>query len=141
MNELANCANCNSVFVKNIRNICRDCYQAEEEAFEIVYRFLIQRKNREATLTEIVEATGVEEKLIIKFIKEKRLRTSQFPKLGYPCEQCKTDIVTGRLCSNCSQKLVSELEKIDNIDAQRTKAQQERERHAKIYYSFDQQKK
>src|SRR5690625_6316215 len=75
MHELANCANCNQVFVKTVRDICRDCYEAEEKAFEIVYRFLSKRKNREATLKEIVEATEVEESLIIKFIKEKRLRT------------------------------------------------------------------
>src|SRR5699024_11374641 len=87
MGELANCSRCNNVFVKTLRDICQQCYREEEEAFETVYRFLSQRKNREATLMEIVEATGVEEELVIKFIKEKRLRTSQFPKLAYPCEK------------------------------------------------------
>src|SRR5690625_7876288 len=86
MIELGNCAQCGEVFAKSLRDICPRCYREEEEAFEIVYRFLMKRKNREATMNEIVEATKVKEELIIKFIKQKRLRTSQFPQLAYPCE-------------------------------------------------------
>src|SRR5690625_5510094 len=84
MIELGNCAQCGEVFAKSLRDICPRCYRDEEEAFEIVYRFLMKRKNREATMNEIVEATKVKEELIIKFIKQKRLRTSQFPQLAYP---------------------------------------------------------
>ena len=141
MNELANCANCNQVFVKTVRDICRDCYEAEEKAFEIVYRFLSKRKNREATLKEIVEETEVEESLIIKFIKEKRLRTSQFPKLAYPCKKCKRDIVSGRLCQTCSEELIHGWEQHEKIETRRAEAQQEREKQANIYYSYDHKEK
>src|SRR5690625_6060204 len=100
MAELANCVCCEAVFVKNIRDICESCYKQEEKDFETVYNFLKQRENREATLQEIIKATEVDEKLIIKFIKTNRLRTSQFPKLAYPCEKCGTDRKSTRLNSS-----------------------------------------
>src|SRR5690625_899043 len=100
MAELANCINCGVVFVKNIRNICRNCFEAEEKAFETVYQFLLPRKNRQATIIDIVDATGVEEKLIIKFMKEKRLRTSDFPMLAYGCDRCGKDRKSTRLNSS-----------------------------------------
>lgn len=139
MGELANCSRCNQVFVKSVRPICRNCFEEEEEAFKIVYRFLSKQKNRSATLVEIVEATEVEEELIVKFIKEKRLQTSQFPNLGYPCEQCKEPITSGRLCKNCSKELLTELDRQEQIE-QRTKELQERERkreNEQIYFSIN----
>src|SRR5690625_6638686 len=87
MAELENCTRCDAVFVKTTRDVCQTCYQQEEKDFEIVYNFLRQRKNREATLQEIVAATDVGEGTIIKFVKSKRLRTSQFPKLAYRSEE------------------------------------------------------
>src|SRR5690625_6145315 len=78
MQELDNCANCGKLFVRTTRTICRECYKEEERQYEIVYNFLKQRANREATIPEIVESTGVKESLIIKFVREKRLRSSQF---------------------------------------------------------------
>ncbi|GAB3802900.1 TIGR03826 family flagellar region protein [Virgibacillus kimchii] len=131
MAELANCARCDAVFVKGIRDICPSCYQEEENAFNIVYQYMRQQKNREATMAEIVEATGVEEAWIIKFIKEKRLLTSRFPRLRYPCEKCGKPIDQGRLCSSCSKELKADLELHEN--------QQKREKEAKkkTYYMFD----
>src|SRR5699024_12769202 len=83
VSELANCVRCGDVFAKQTRNTCPDCYKEEEEAFDKVYRFLRDRKNREATLDEINRATGAEKDLIIKFRKERRLRTSVFQTLEY----------------------------------------------------------
>lgn len=136
MANLSNCSRCGKVFAKTIRDVCPDCYREEEEAFKIVYRFLSQRKNREATLDEIVKATDVDEELIIKFIKENRLRSSQFPKLAYPCERCGVDIVEGRLCHNCSQDILNQVERHEELEA-RERARQERLEQEKTYYSFD----
>lgn len=142
MGELANCSRCNEVFVKSVRPICRDCFEEEEEAFKLVYRFLSKQKNRSASLVEIVEATEVEEDLIVKFIKENRLQTSQFPNLGYPCKKCKEPIVSGRLCVNCSNELLTELGRQEQIE-QRTKELKNRERERKnehIYFSINRNK-
>src|SRR5690625_558420 len=137
--KLSNCANCGKVFAKSVRDICHDCYKKEEEAFTIVYRFLSKRKNREATLSEIVEATGVEEELIIKFIKQNRLRTSQFPKLAYPCEQCGVDIVEGKLCANCAETIRKEYERHERLE-QVKKEREEREQEP-VYFTMQKNKK
>lgn len=106
--ELTNCANCGAVFAKNVVDICPKCYREEEKAFEIVYKYLRQQKNRSAVLHEIAEATGVEEDLIIKFLKQNRLRAANFPQLKYPCESCGNPISEKTLCSSCSSKIVSD---------------------------------
>jgi len=139
MIKLGNCAHCGEVFAKSVRDICPKCYRKEEEAFKIVYRFLMNRKNREATLQEIVEATNVKEELIIKFIKQKRLRTSQFPKLAYPCEMCGNDIIEGRLCEECSSGIKKEIEFHDKIEEIRK--QRNTEETQSVYYSIHKNKK
>jgi|SRR5690625_5011701 len=138
MSELGNCAQCGAVFAKTIRDICHDCYLKEEEDFKTVYRFLTKRHNREATIQEIVAATGVEEDVIIKFMKENRLRSSRFPKLAYPCEQCGTNIVEGRLCYTCSSKIKTELDVHHKMEKS-LKEMQERE-HKSIYYTLKKKK-
>ncbi|WP_226037123.1 TIGR03826 family flagellar region protein [Aquibacillus saliphilus] len=136
MGELANCPNCNALFVQGIRDICQDCYKIEEQAFRTVYDFIKQRKNRQATIAQIVEATEVDEELIMKFVKEKRLRASQFPNLTYPCEKCGKGINDGILCGSCSSELVNDLqtqEKIDQVSA-RNKQQEQSESHTYVSY-------
>lgn len=136
--ELGNCSQCGEVFAKGLRDVCPKCYREEEEAFKIVYHFLMKRKNRQATLSEIVEATKVKEELIIKFIKQKRLRTSQFPKLAYPCEMCGNDIIEGRLCGDCSKGIKKEIEFHDKIE--KIMEERNKEEGRSIYYSIHKKK-
>lgn len=93
------------------------------------------RKNREASLTEIVEETGVSGKLITKFIKEKRLLVSQFPNLGYPCEKCGDKIKAGRLCKSCSEELLQNLDN-ETRENERAKRLKETDNKQAVYYSY-----
>lgn len=136
MGELANCTRCNEVFVKTSRDICPKCYQEEEEAFQTVYRFLAKRENREATLDEIVKETGVEEELITKFIRTNRLQRSRFPKLAYPCERCGVEIVTGKICLECSKDIRDSFQQHEKL-AKRQEKLQEEEDKINTYYSID----
>ena len=61
-------------------------------------------------MLQVVEETGVDEELIMKFIKQGRLRLVNFPNLSYPCEKCGAPIKEGLLCKNCAQSLRTELE-------------------------------
>lgn len=141
MGELANCARCGAVFVRTLRDICQKCYKEEEEAFETVYQFVRNQKNREATLSDIVEATGVDEKLIIKFIKEKRLHTSQFPYLAYPCERCGNDIASGKLCADCSKELLDDLARQEELEKRSDQLKAKEKKQANIYYSINKEKR
>lgn len=132
--KLKNCESCGAVFVDPVRDICRDCYYEEEEAFQKVYRFLSEKKNREATISEIVAATEVEEELIIKFMKQNRLRASQFPKLAYPCENCGVDIVEGKLCASCAGELKRDLATHRKIEQIRDEMKRDQD---PVYYTIN----
>lgn len=133
MAELRNCTRCGGIFAMNIRDICPKCYRKEEDDFQTVYRFLTKRQNKEATIHEIVGATGVEEEAIIKFLKQNRLRASQFPKLVYPCEKCKSLISQDRLCSNCTEEIKSELKHYDELE----RITEERKKKESIYFTMN----
>lgn len=118
--ELTNCPSCDTLFVKNkFRDVCDACYKEEEKKFELVYQYIRKRENRTAMMSQVVEATGVDEDLIIKFIKSGKLRTSQFPNLGVPCEKCGKIIREGRMCDECSNSLRSELSHHEKQEARR----------------------
>jgi flagellar operon protein (TIGR03826 family) len=134
MNELANCPICGKLFVKGVRTVCPDCFKEEEEAFEKVYSYIRQKENRMATIPEVSEATGVDEDLIIKFVKEKRIQTVNFPNLFYGCERCGKPIQEGKICSDCRVEIRKELLKAQEMEEFREKIEREK---AKTYYSVD----
>ena len=130
MAELANCPNCNGVFVKNnFRDVCEACYKKEAAQFDQVYQFIRKRENRTATIPEVVIGTGVEESIILKFIKTGKLRIASNPNLGYPCEKCETIIREGRLCPSCNQKLRSDITKMKSNEQLRLEMEK-REKNA-----------
>lgn len=133
MAELMNCPNCGAVFVKtNLRDVCDKCYKEEEVKFETVYKFIRIRENRTATLNEVVEGTGVEEELIIKFIRNGRLQLAQFPNLGYPCQKCRTIIREGKLCRDCSGDIRQQLTTLEK-EQERLKAISERDKRRTFF--------
>ncbi|RSD25206.1 TIGR03826 family flagellar region protein [Mesobacillus subterraneus] len=119
--ELTNCPDCGEIFVKNkFRDICEKCWKAEQVAYDTVSKYMRKRENRAATMLQVVEATGVEEELILKFIKTGKLQITQFPNLGYPCDKCGTIIREGRICGTCAGKIKKEL-KVHEHEEQRKK--------------------
>lgn len=133
MNELSNCPNCNAIFVKsNFRDVCEKCFKEEEKLFEKVYQYIRKKDNRKAMIHQVIEDTGVEEELIIKFIKTGRLKLAQFPNLGYKCEKCGSTIREGSLCSSCSEQLLKQL-KVFNEEEERRIAIEERDKKITYY--------
>ncbi|MFD9626040.1 TIGR03826 family flagellar region protein [Peribacillus muralis] len=119
--DILNCPSCNSLFViTKFRDVCDACYKEEEAKYDKVYAYIRKKINRTASMMQVVRDTGVEEILIIKFVKTGKLRISQFPNLGIPCEKCGTQIKGGRLCSNCSDSLRSDLQAFEDEDRRLT---------------------
>ncbi|MFS1517149.1 TIGR03826 family flagellar region protein [Bacillus sp. SCS-151] len=136
MNELMNCPRCERLFVKhNMREVCDQCYKEEEEAFNKIYTYLRIKKNRSATIAQIVEDTEVAEEYIIKFIKKGRLSLKQFPNLGYPCKRCNDLIQEGELCKKCVAQLKNELATFER-EEHRQEHMRKRERKSITYYSL-----
>lgn len=132
MNELMNCPVCGNLFIKTpVQDLCKNCYEIEEQAFQKVSNFLRERKNRMATMLQVVEKTGVDQDLIIKFIRKGRIQLVQFPNLQYPCERCGAPIQKGTICENCIKELKQDLEIFEKEQA---RSQLEKQ---KTYYVFD----
>ncbi|MEL4024090.1 TIGR03826 family flagellar region protein [Lysinibacillus endophyticus] len=110
MAEVRNCPSCGEFFnYTGVRDVCYKCAQSEEEWYQLVYRFLRKRENRAATTERIVEATGVSEELLYKWVRKNRLHPALFPNLGYPCDNCGRITNTGKLCDKCQSELKSDL--------------------------------
>ncbi|WLD92978.1 TIGR03826 family flagellar region protein [Alkalihalobacillus sp. AL-G] len=124
MAQLANCPQCNRIFIQSLRVVCDSCYKEEEKMFEKVYKFIRVRANREASLWEVHDATGVPEKVIIRFVKEGRIRAHQLPNITYPCERCDAGIQNGIICDNCRSNMNSDLRSFDEIAQKQTKDSQ-----------------
>lgn len=138
MAELSNCARCGEIFVKKLHDICQSCQKELEQAYQVVYQYLNNREHREATITEIAEATGIKKEMIISFIREGRLRPSQYPKLAYPCDRCGADITKGRLCADCAEELKTDLERYEKW---KQKRQPQIKEYDRTYYAVNKHKK
>lgn len=125
--DVFNCPNCNSLFVMTkFRDVCDACYKEEEAQYDKVYAYIRKKTNRTASMMQVVMETGVEERLIIKFVRTGKLRISQFPNLGIPCEKCGANIKSGRLCGKCGKcgnSLVTDLQAFENEEKRLTEIQ------------------
>lgn len=129
MMNLENCPVCGRLFVRSpFRDICPSCHEEEERQFQTVVQFLRRRENRLATMEQIVDATGVPETLLVKFIKSGRLTLAQLPNLGYPCDRCGKLIREGRMCADCSKDLQGQLEMVK-------KEEQKKKQVFRTYYT------
>lgn len=105
------------------RDVCDACYKEEEAQYDKVYAYIRKKTNRTASMMQVVMETGVEERLIIKFVRTGKLRISQFPNLGIPCEKCGANIKSGRLCGKCGDSLVTDLQLFENEEKRLTEIQ------------------
>ena len=90
--------------------ICPHCRAKEDEQFELVKGYL--RNNPGANLMQVSEATGVESKVILKFLREERLEVSKDSPISLVCEQCGKRISTGIRCSECEAQMLKDLNQI-----------------------------
>lgn len=120
-------------------DVCDACYKEEEGAqYDKVYAYIRKKTNRTASMMQVVMETGVEERLIIKFVRTGKLRISQFPNLGIPCEKCGANIKSGKLCGKCTNSLVTDLQAFENEEKRLTEIQGNDKKNT--YYMKDEQK-
>jgi flagellar operon protein (TIGR03826 family) len=119
-------------------DVCDACYKEEEAQYDKVYAYIRKKINRTASMMQVVMETGVEERLIIKFVRTGKLRISQFPNLGIPCEKCGANIKSGRLCGKCGNSLVTDLQAFENEEKRLTEIQGNDKKNT--YYMKDWQK-
>jgi len=114
--ELKNCSWCGKVFAHPVDNVCPKCRQEEEEDFEKVYEYL--KKERNASIDDAHEATGVEKRRIIKFVRQGRFisDTGERFDIFVECENCGDPIREGKLCEKCAKTLKDEIDARTGMD-------------------------
>ncbi|CCU80833.1 flagellar protein [Halanaerobium saccharolyticum subsp. saccharolyticum DSM 6643] len=106
--NLINCQECGKVFASAGQKVCPNCRKSEEEKYELVKDYLWDHPN--STVKTVSEATGVEEKLIIKFIKDNRLQSDGLAiDYSLKCKICDKEIAAGVYCESCRTKMINDL--------------------------------
>lgn len=114
---LANCKRCNGLFVKVNRDICDRCYREEEETLLEVQRYI--KANPHASVQDVCEEYDLDENLVAKWIREKRLllKYSSLSVQVTNCESCRAPILAGRLCASCREKLADDFKIPESADS------------------------
>jgi len=96
--DIRNCKRCNRLFQYNGIKYCPACVFELDEMFIRVRDYLYE--NEGANIAEVSEATGVEESIILEFLREGRLELKE-PSPELTCERCDKPITSGRMCKEC----------------------------------------
>lgn len=108
MPDLRNCPACGKVFVKISKNLCPDCIEKEEKEYEVVRKYL--KDNPGASVEEISEITGIDEKKILRWMREGRIDVEYSEgETGLACKRCGASISLGNLCANCINLLSGQM--------------------------------
>jgi len=111
MPDLKNCPKCGKLYVYTGRFLCPACIAAEEEEFQKIKEYLLE--HRGANVLEVAQATGIEEEVIIKFIKKGRIQSEGLTIVDrLTCEKCGREIENGKFCPDCLEKMQKELQQV-----------------------------
>ena len=109
MNKLKNCSECGRVYMEIGQGMCQDCFLKEQEMEQVVYSFV--RDHDKCSIKEIVDGTGVKEKVVFRMLKAGRFIASGL-EISYPCQACGAPITTGKLCAKCSKDIRNQAERL-----------------------------
>ncbi|MEK8131732.1 flagellar protein [Paenibacillus filicis] len=127
--NVANCNRCGKVYMINNYGLCPACIRALEVEYEKCLKFL--RENRQCTIQELSEETGVEMKQIMKFIREGRISIRNNPNMWYECDVCSSPIREGNICDPCRTRLQKETSGL--IEDERKKREREQQQKGVTY--------
>jgi flagellar operon protein (TIGR03826 family) len=120
--EVLNCPICGNIFRKTTWPICQDCKIKMEAELSICTEFI--RHNRQTTMEQLSEHTGISEQKITKYIRDSKIFIGDVPNLYYACDLCGGNIRKGNLCVNCRVKINNDIDKMNNqevIDREKLK--------------------
>lgn len=115
------CKMCGKIFASTGGSECPQCIMDTEKKFGLIKEYLYNHPD--ATVVQISEATEVEEKMILHFLKEGRLEMKSADG-SLRCEKCGVSITSGRMCNNCMNSLSNALSSV--LPQKETPAEKER---------------
>lgn len=109
--NLKNCPRCGRVFPAGAgRDICSKCMEAEDDDYAIVRRYV--RDHPRSTVIEVAEETGVDEEVILQYLRDGRLMSNTFSSV-INCERCGKSIRGGRYCDSCLNVIDAQIRGVD----------------------------
>ena len=106
--NVTNCRGCGRLYnVINNSRLCPQCIQGLEDKFQQVKKYLDEYPN--ASVDAVSQDNDVSVKQIKQWVREERLIFAEGASVGIECEQCGTQIRTGRFCDSCKFKISNNL--------------------------------
>ena len=105
--DIRNCIKCRKVFTYVNSPYCPTCIKEEDELFETVRLYI--KDNPSCTMLEVVDATGISLKKIMRYLKEGRLELSQGMQGELECELCGKPVKKGKFCDACAIKISQDM--------------------------------
>jgi uncharacterized protein len=96
--DIRNCMECGRLFAYQGRSVCNKCMEKEDSEYAVVRRYV--RDHPGEGVSDVSEATGIEEEKILQFLKDGRLQSSGFVE-PTTCERCGKRIPEGKFCEQC----------------------------------------
>lgn len=121
----AKCKLCGNLYQQIGFPFCNKCMREMDDKYRKVRDYLYD--NTDATIEEVAEGTGVDERTIVYFLKDGRLQMKNASGV-LRCEQCGASIKTGRLCAECIRKLGQKLDSLNPKKEEPIKKAYERDR-------------
>ena len=110
-NKLRNCTECGRAFIAvSNEKLCRECQIKEEAKKTEVLAYV--RENQGASIQEVIDNTGVSEKLVRQMIREGLFSNIDREDFYYPCNSCGRPIRSGTYCADCLSRLRKETKKM-----------------------------
>lgn len=110
--NIKNCTRCRKIYQYDGFKICHSCRKEDDLDFQKVKEYLEEYPG--ANISNVVEATGVNTRKVIEFLKEGRLEIEGGGTIILECEKCGISISTGRFCEKCIGGLQRELGQVIN---------------------------
>lgn len=106
--DIRNCRRCNKIFQYKGNKYCDSCIGEMDQLFTKVRDYIYD--NADANVIEVSQETGVEEEIILEFLREGRLELTS-PGMDFLCERCQEPITTGRYCNKCITEFDREMKR------------------------------
>lgn len=106
--KLKNCPYCQKLYRDNGQGYCSACAEKIREMEKAALEYV--EKNPDVSPSEVAEATGVPEKIIISMIQNGQFVDSGI-NMSYPCSMCGRPINAGFYCLSCKEKMLSSFQR------------------------------
>ncbi|WP_350344138.1 hypothetical protein PRVXT_000513 [Proteinivorax tanatarense] len=97
--KLGNCKKCGKVIYSSGYFMCKECKGKEVSSYRIVRDYVYDNKG--ATVMEVAEATGVEQSIILRYVKDGWISLLDDRTILPQCRLCGDFVDCGELCDNC----------------------------------------